>query len=163
VIVSLAARVRLRSARRGSTGCSKKTRCPRFGCPTPSMDSIRHLSAASTWYSNYLCHQKSSVSGFCRPELRRLDRCLALFLRIAEAEVSCACGRGQGELGRAPRFATNWAKKSAAAAFERLISNTLEAQGHSPLVANDPNRLPDVYDPGFHPCRCRPGGCGRRA
>ena len=36
-----------------------------------------------------------------------------------------------------------------AAAVERLISGTLEAQGHSPLVQHDPNRLPEVYDPGF--------------
>lgn len=34
-------------------------------------------------------------------------------------------------------------------AFERLISSTLEAQGHQPLLAHDPNRLPDVYDPAF--------------
>lgn len=34
-------------------------------------------------------------------------------------------------------------------AFERLISNTLDAQGHRPLVQHDPNRLPEVYDPGF--------------
>lgn len=40
-------------------------------------------------------------------------------------------------------------KNSAAAAFERLISNTLEAQGHRSLVQNDPNRLPEVYDPRF--------------
>lgn len=36
-----------------------------------------------------------------------------------------------------------------AAAMERLISNTLEAQGHRPLIQHDPNRLPDIYDPGF--------------
>ena len=36
-----------------------------------------------------------------------------------------------------------------ATAFERLISNTLEAQGHRPLLQNDPNRLPDIYDPAF--------------
>lgn len=35
------------------------------------------------------------------------------------------------------------------AAFERLISNTLEAQGHRPLVQHDPSRLPEVYDPIF--------------
>lgn len=34
-------------------------------------------------------------------------------------------------------------------AFERLISNTLEAQGHRPLVQHDPHRLPEVYDPNF--------------
>lgn len=39
--------------------------------------------------------------------------------------------------------------KGCATALERLISNTLEAQGHRPLVQNDPNRLPEIYDPGF--------------
>ena len=39
--------------------------------------------------------------------------------------------------------------KNAAAAFERLISNTLEAQGHRPLVQHDPSGLPEIYDPGF--------------
>lgn len=34
-------------------------------------------------------------------------------------------------------------------AFERLISNTLEAQGHTPLQRHDPSRLPEVYDPMF--------------
>ncbi|MCX9157765.1 ATP-binding protein [Niveibacterium sp. 24ML] len=37
----------------------------------------------------------------------------------------------------------------AAVVFERLISNTLEAQGHRPLVRHDPCRLPEVYDPIF--------------
>lgn len=37
----------------------------------------------------------------------------------------------------------------AAVAFERMISNTLEAQGHQPLAQHDPNRLPEVYDPIF--------------
>ena len=36
-----------------------------------------------------------------------------------------------------------------AAALERLISNTLQAQGHRPLVRHDPSRLPQVYDPCF--------------
>ena len=34
-------------------------------------------------------------------------------------------------------------------AFEHLISNTLQAQGHRPLLRHDPTRLPEVYDPGF--------------
>lgn len=38
---------------------------------------------------------------------------------------------------------------SASAAFERLISNTLEAQGHRPLTLQDAHRLPEVYDPEF--------------
>lgn len=37
----------------------------------------------------------------------------------------------------------------AARAVELLICNTLEAQGHKPIQKNDPNRLPDVYDPAY--------------
>lgn len=37
----------------------------------------------------------------------------------------------------------------AASAFELLIGNTLEAQGHRPIQKNDPNRLPETYDPAF--------------
>jgi len=33
--------------------------------------------------------------------------------------------------------------------LERLISNTLEAQGHRRLTLHDPNRLPEIYDPCF--------------
>jgi transitional endoplasmic reticulum ATPase len=40
-------------------------------------------------------------------------------------------------------------RKGSVIAFERLINNTLEAQGHHPLTKNDPNRLPEIYDPGF--------------
>ena len=40
-------------------------------------------------------------------------------------------------------------EQGAAAAFERLISNTLQAQGHRPLSRHDPNRLPETYDPKF--------------
>lgn len=36
-----------------------------------------------------------------------------------------------------------------AAALELLISKTLSAQGHRSLVRQDPNRLPEVYDPMF--------------
>lgn len=32
-------------------------------------------------------------------------------------------------------------------ALERLISNTLQAQGHAALRCDDPTRLPEVYDP----------------
>ena len=38
---------------------------------------------------------------------------------------------------------------AAADAFELLIDNTLEAQGHRPIQRRDPNRLPGVYDPLF--------------
>ena len=34
-------------------------------------------------------------------------------------------------------------------AFELLINNVLEAQGHRPIKRNDPNRLPEIYDPAF--------------
>lgn len=34
-------------------------------------------------------------------------------------------------------------------AMERLINNTLEAQGHAPVRRHDPTRLPEVYDPCF--------------
>lgn len=33
--------------------------------------------------------------------------------------------------------------------MELLIGNTLEAQGHKPIRKNDPNRLPEIYDPAF--------------
>lgn len=36
-----------------------------------------------------------------------------------------------------------------ARAFEQLINNTLEAQGHPPIKKQDPNRLPEFYDPAF--------------
>ena len=36
-----------------------------------------------------------------------------------------------------------------AVALERLISSTLEAQGHGPRPLVNSNSLPDVYDPGF--------------
>ncbi len=37
----------------------------------------------------------------------------------------------------------------AVVALEFLISNTLEAQGHRPLIKHDPNRLTGTYDPKF--------------
>lgn len=36
-----------------------------------------------------------------------------------------------------------------ASAFELLIGNTLEAQGHQSIRKNDSNRLPEIYDPRF--------------
>jgi len=38
---------------------------------------------------------------------------------------------------------------AAASAFELLIGNTLEAQGHAAIRKHDPNRLPEFYDPNF--------------
>ena len=40
-------------------------------------------------------------------------------------------------------------EQNSAKAFELLIGNTLEAQGHNPIKKCDPNRLPEVYDPKF--------------
>jgi len=37
----------------------------------------------------------------------------------------------------------------ASAALLQLVNNTLQAQGHHPVKARDPNRLPDTYDPAF--------------
>lgn len=36
-----------------------------------------------------------------------------------------------------------------AQAFERLLNNTLEAQGHKSIRKHDANRLPEFYDPAF--------------
>ena len=55
------------------------------------------------------------------------------------AKASSVIRSIRGELGQS----------GAAAAFERLICNTLEAQGHKTLLQHDPNRLPEVYDPIF--------------
>lgn len=68
--------------------------------------------------------------------------------RIAEAEklapavvtkASSVIRSIRGELGHT----------GTGAAFERLIDNVLEAQGHRPLTQHDPNRLPEIYDPVF--------------
>ena len=40
-------------------------------------------------------------------------------------------------------------ENGAAVAVELLIGNTLEAQGHKAIRKNDPNRLPEIYDPVF--------------
>ena len=40
-------------------------------------------------------------------------------------------------------------QQGSAAAFEKLIDQTLKAQGLPPLVRNNPNRLPEIYDPSF--------------
>lgn len=36
-----------------------------------------------------------------------------------------------------------------AEAVELLISQTLKAQGHAPILKDNPNRLPEIYDPAF--------------
>ena len=68
--------------------------------------------------------------------------------RIADAEsLAPAVVVKAGAVVRSIRDAIG--QKNVAAAFERLVSNTLEAQGHRPLAQHDPNRLPEVYAPGF--------------
>lgn len=68
--------------------------------------------------------------------------------RIAEIDVlapalvtraSAVVRTIQGALGR----------PASAAAFEHLIGNTLEAQGHRRPVRHDATRLPEIYDPQF--------------
>lgn len=61
---------------------------------------------------------------------------------LAPAVVDKACS-----VVRSIRFELG--KNGTMAALERLISNTLEAQGHRPLMQHHPNRLPEVYDPIF--------------
>lgn len=68
--------------------------------------------------------------------------------RIAEAEsLAPAVVAKASSVVRSIR--NELAPHKVAFALERLISNTLEAQGHAPLVRYDPNRLPDIYDPAF--------------
>ncbi len=75
-----------------------------------------------------------------------IDACI--ISRIAEAEsLAPAVVAKASSVVRSIR--EDLGQKGCATAFERLISNTLEAQGHRPIVQNDPNRLPEIYDPGF--------------
>lgn len=73
---------------------------------------------------------------------------VARIARIAEAEslapavvasASAVVRSIHDELGQ----------EKGAAAFERLINNTLKAQGHRPLIQHEANRLPEIYDPAF--------------
>ena len=45
-------------------------------------------------------------------------------------------------------------KKASSAVVERLISNTLRAQGHKPIQQQDANRLPEIYDAAFVNADC---------
>ena len=75
-----------------------------------------------------------------------IDACI--ISRIAEAEsLAPAVVAKASSVVRSIR--DDLGQMGCASAFERLISNTLEAQGHRPIVQNDPNRLPEIYDPGF--------------
>ena len=68
--------------------------------------------------------------------------------RIAEADfLAPAVVTRAGSVVRSIRHELG--RERSAAAFERLICNTLEAQGHRPLLRHEPNRLPEVYDPFF--------------
>jgi SpoVK/Ycf46/Vps4 family AAA+-type ATPase len=44
---------------------------------------------------------------------------------------------------------TELGEKGVSSAFELIINNTLETQGHKTIRKNDPNRLPEVYDPAY--------------
>jgi len=55
------------------------------------------------------------------------------------ARASTVAHAIEAEVGRA----------ASASAFEQLVSQTLQAQGHRPLPRHDPHPLPEVYDPDF--------------
>ena len=78
--------------------------------------------------------------------VRRLDA--AQLARVAEVQTlaPAVVARASSVL-RAIRHELD--APTCTTAFERLINSTLEAQGHRPLAKNDPNRLPEVYDPQF--------------
>ena len=61
---------------------------------------------------------------------------------LAPAVVARASTVAQAMLAEVGRAAS-------ASAFEQLVSHTLQAQGHRPLLRHDPHRLPEVYDPAF--------------
>ncbi|MFO1180482.1 AAA family ATPase [Ottowia sp.] len=55
------------------------------------------------------------------------------------ARASTVAHAIEAEVGRA----------ASARAFEHMVSQTLQAQGHRPLPRHDPHRLPEVYAPDF--------------
>ena len=68
--------------------------------------------------------------------------------RIAEAEALAPAVMAQaGKVVRAIR--NDLGAGGCIQAFDLLVGNTLEAQGHAPLRRHDANRLPDTYDPAF--------------
>lgn len=68
--------------------------------------------------------------------------------RIAEAEsLAPAVVTRAASVVRSIR--SELCESGSATAFELLLGNTLEAQGHKPIRKNDPNRLPEIYDPLF--------------
>jgi SpoVK/Ycf46/Vps4 family AAA+-type ATPase len=72
----------------------------------------------------------------------------AMITKIAEAE-SLAPAVVARAAGVVRSIREQLGSADASAAFERLIDNTLAAQGHKSLSTVDPNRLPGVYDPAF--------------
>jgi SpoVK/Ycf46/Vps4 family AAA+-type ATPase len=72
----------------------------------------------------------------------------ATITKIAEAE-SLAPAVVARAAGVVRSIREQLGSAEASAAFERLIDNTLTAQGHKKLSTFDPNRLPGVYDPAF--------------
>lgn len=68
--------------------------------------------------------------------------------RIAEAaSLAPAVVAKAGSVVRSIR--EELGEERVSAALEQLINSTLEAQGHRRLVRNDPNSLPEVYDPRY--------------
>jgi transitional endoplasmic reticulum ATPase len=71
-----------------------------------------------------------------------------LVLRIAESpDLAPAVVTRAASVARS--IADELGTMGVGTAIEKLISNTLQAQGHSPLRKIDCNRLPDIYDPTF--------------
>ena len=68
--------------------------------------------------------------------------------RIAEAEsLAPAVITRAASVVRTIRDTMN--EQETSAAFELLVNNTLEAQGHASLKKNDANRLPEIYNPAY--------------
>ena len=68
--------------------------------------------------------------------------------RIADAqELAPAVVTRASSVARSIR--TELGSAGVASAIQKLISSTLEAQGHGALRKIDSNRLPDIYDPAF--------------
>ena len=68
--------------------------------------------------------------------------------RIADAEMLAPAVVTKAS-GVVRAISNDLGQEGCTLAFERLINNTLEAQGHRQILKNDPNRLPEIYDPGF--------------
>lgn len=126
---------------------------------------LEENSVPTLWLSN-------SISGLDLASIRRFDMVIELPIPpkkqreriIREACTDLLDEQGVARIAEseslAPAVVTRVAsvvrsirdelgKAGTANAIERLIGNTLEAQGHKPIRRNDPNRISDVYDPAF--------------